>query len=403
MTRDQFKYLIEDETYLNTEARKVIINYNTLKIQDIAVRLEGNNLARLQQATNIILIAPQAGTSINISLQSTQIPVKTVNREKLQNYFLYSIVEENQQPEMSTPPTPTGDPLSIEEYFTDVIIIPTLELSAFEVSEYNILLNNSMNNRTSDYIQISDRQEISGSSTNPTNLSRILANTATLASIQDSNYSAKGWINGRYFGTTTSATTYGRVEPALTGRTFQGSFHSNSVRDSTIASQAASEKVFKEYLQTSILELPDYEEIQSDFINLNAVNNSQTTFTIKLIPLALQNNPLQFPFKIGDLIKGSGTYTQGPLTLPITELMRIEEIQTTATKGTYQIRVTRGWNGKTPQPIPTSRNILIITPGIVYEIDRVRPIYPQKGKLFVRESQKIIHLDEFGQIISSSL
>ena len=159
MTLAQFKSLLQPEALLDSLEREVNINYNLVgsdnKVSTIAVRITGDNLQQLQNATKITLKIPSNGTIIGIGLQNSILPVRTINREQVGNYYLYTILETDQQPSITTPPE-SGTPLS-DYYITDVIIEPTIDNSGFEGSDYNALANNAIQDRQSEYIQRSDR------------------------------------------------------------------------------------------------------------------------------------------------------------------------------------------------------------------------------------------------------
>ena len=390
MTLDQFKYVISNGQILDSEARQVNMLYTGSRIQAIAVRIENGNLPQLQQATTIVLRAPQAGTVLNISLESSQVPIRTVNREVVGQYYLYTVVEQDQQPVMAVPPSPSGTPL-VENYYTDVIILPQQDQGGFETGEYNVLINNVLTNRTSTYLQISDRQYSTGSSTNPGNLPDILADNATAATIQDSNYSSTGWVNGRYDGTQTSEVTFGNVQPALTGGSFKGTFYALSTPDEAIFS--ASERSYVDYFVAGRTELPTYTELTT-FIELDddeGIGDTQL--------LIVTSNPSdKTEIQQGDLIKISGSVS------PTTEVIRIEALTPTTPDGykRFYATVQRGWNQTTQYGYTNGDDVLIIDPQTVFKLEGSKVYKERQGKLYVQETQEIVYLDSFGQIVSSS-
>ena len=390
MTLDQFKYVISNGQVLDSETRQVNMLYTGSRIQAIAVRIENGNLPQLQQATTIVLRAPQAGTVLNISLENSQVPIRTVNREVVGQYYLYTIVEEDQQPVMVVPPSPSGTPL-VENYYTDVIILPQQDQGGFETGEYNVLINNILTNRTSTYLQISDRQYSTGSSTNPGNLPDILANNAIVATIQDSNYSSTGWVNGRYDGTQTSEVTFGNVQPAQTRGSFKGTFYALSTPDEAIFN--ASERSYVDYFVAGRTELPTYTELTT-FIELDddeGIGDTQL--------LIISSNPTdKTEVQQGDLIKISGSVS------PTTEVIRIEALTPTTPDGykRYYATVQRGWNQTTQYGYEDGADIIIIDPQTVFKLEGSKVYKERQGKLYVQETQEIVYLDSFGQIVSSS-
>lgn len=391
MTLDQFKYVISNGQVLDSETRQVNMLYTGSRIQAIAVRIENGNLPQLQQATTLVLRAPEAGTSLNISLENSQVPVRTVNREVVGQYYLYTIVEEDQQPIMSVSPSPSGTPF-VEDYYTDVIILPQQDQESFVTSEYNALTNNVLTNRTSTYLQTSDRQYSTGSSTNPGNLPDILANNAIAAIIQDSNYSSTGWVNGRYDGTQTSEVTFGNIQPALTGGSFKGTFYALSTPDETIFS--ASERSYTDYFVAGRTQLPTYTELTT-FIELDddeGIGDTQL--------LIITSNPSdKTEVQQGDLIRISGSMS------PTTELIRVEALTPTTPDGykRFYATVQRGWNQTTQYGYSNGDDVLIVDPQTVFKLEGSKVYKERQGKLYVQETQEIVYLDSFGQIVSSSV
>ena len=391
MTLEQFKYIISDGQILDSVTRQVNILYNNTKIQAIAVRIESSNLPQLQQATNIVLKAPSAGTTLNISLVSSQVPVRTVNREIVGQYYLYNIVEEDQQPEMTTVPSPSGSPL-VENYFTEVIILPQTGDGIFKTGEYNVLINNISINRMSNYIQISDRTYSTGSNTNPGNLPDILADNAILATIQDSLYNDTGWVNARYEGTSTTEVTFGNVQPALTGGSFKGTFYALSTPDTAIFS--ATERSYVDYFVAGRTQLPTYTEI-STFIELDddaPIGQTDLVF--------ISSNPSdRLEIQQGNLLRISGSLS------PTSEVLRVAMIEPATATGykRFNILTQRGWNQTTQYGYTATDDVILIDPQTIFRLEGSKIYKERQGKIYVQETQEVIYIDNFGQIVSSSI
>ena len=389
MTLAEFKFLLQPGNTLDSVDRDVNISYTGSRIEAIAVRITGENLIQLQQANTILLKAPESGSVLNISLESTQVPIRTVNRERVGNYYLYSIIEQSQQPIMTVPPTPLGI-LPSEEYFTDVIILPSTEGGVFEGSDYDVLLNNSMNNRLSTYLQVSDRAERSGGTTNPINLPSILIDNATLASIQDSNYSDTGWINGRYDGTPTTKLTFGNIDPAVTGKSFQGSSYSLDISDNIISNQAEADRVYETLLHTSNTDYPEYSIRAINYTVDTPVSASETTIGITG-PLTA-GDPGISP---GDLITVFG----------VSEIIKVISIVRTPSSINikYQLEVIRGWNDTQAIEYNGSINPRVTKPVQIFEVNRSRLTNVNKSKIYIKDNETILFIDDLGQVVSSSL
>lgn len=388
MTLNQFKYILQPGGVLDSVDRDVNICYTGSNIQAIAVRVVGENLTQLQQATTIVLKAPQAGSTLNISLENSQVPLRTVTREQVGNYYMYSIVEQDQQPVMTAVPSPTGV-LPSEEYFTQVIVLPSSQGGVFEGSDYDVLLNNSLNNRVSTYIQVSDRAE---SSINPVNLPSILVNNAILASIQDSNYSNTGWINGRYNGTPTDSNTYGDITPILNGVTFEGAIFPVGLTPSEIATTVTQGVTYTEYLFNGTTSFPSF--------------NSQLTSLLTYAPVTSSLNYI-------DLKTGGGGITYQPkqgdiliLTIAEVESITAEYVKVNSFSNTGgsagRIYVERGWGGTPTRDLPTDSDIYLLSPVQIFQINRSKVQGLQKGKLYVRDSGDVLLINSLGYIVTGS-
>jgi hypothetical protein len=393
MTLDQFKFIISEGQLLDSETRQINILYAGVKIQAIAVRIENGNLTQLQQATTLILKAPEAGTSLSISLENSQVPIRTVNREIVGQYFLYTIVEEDQQPTMAVAPSPTGTPL-VENYYTDVIILPQQSQQGFLTGEYNVLQNNVILNRISKYLQTSERQYVVESGTNPANLPDILQNNAIPATIQDSIYSDTGWTNARYEGTQTSEVTFGNVQPALTGGSFKGTFYALSTPDEAIFN--ASERSYVDYFVAGRTQLPTYTELDTFIEIIDSVSNGDTLFSL------VTTNPNEFPVQQGSLIK----LKQFPATVPTQEVIKVLTIAPSGSASSLKrsvATVQRGWNQTEQFGYTAADDVVLIDPQTVFKLERSKVYKERQGKLYVQETQEIVHLDSLGQIVSSSI
>jgi hypothetical protein len=396
MTVDQFKFIITNGQVLDSETRQVNMLYTGSRIQAIAVRIENNNLSQLQQATTIIVKAPQVGSILNISLENSQVPIRTVNREIVGQYYLYTIIEEDQQPVMEVVPSPSGTP-SVENYYTDVIILPQEDQQGFETGEYNVLVNNVITNRPSTYLQISDRQYSTGSSTNPGNLPDILLDNAMVATVQDSNYSTTGWINGRYEGTQTSEITYGNIQPALTGGSFKGTFYAATTPDTAIFN--ASERSYTDYYVAGGTQLPSYTEI-NPLVEMN--NNILGGDTLFILQGSTSLVGRKFIVEQGSLLK----IKQDPSETPTSEIVKVLSIEPSGSSAftrKFSVTVQRGWNQTTEFSYSDGDDVLVIDPQTIFKLEGSKVYQERQGKIYVQETQEIVHLDSLGQIISSSV
>ena len=403
MTLAQFKTLLQPGGILDSESRQVTINYNLIgsdyRVGAVAVRITGANLEQLQNATRITLRIPNAGVAISIPLQSALLPLRTVNREQVGSYYLYSIVEENQQP-IIIAPSPSGTP-SAEYYSAEVLIEPTIANSGFAGSEYDVLLNNATIDRQSEYIQISDRVQ---SSPSPRNIYSIITNVAIPASIQDSNYTSTPWIAGRYDGAKTDAITYGGVEPAIIGGSFKGAFFPQTYTEAQIRALAATDITYEEYFFTGKLDaptctiIPDSNTSAYGWIPVN-VAETQTTFLISVYDGSIKLQP-------GDLI----TIQNGAFNIGIDEVCKVLSVSSKNSGGTsLEIQVIRGFGGSRTWSYTgdisygtATAFVYYITSNQFYTLktNRAQPLLA--GKLYVRDSKELLYINAAGYSISGS-
>ena len=248
---------------------------------------------------------------------------------------------------------------------------------------------------------VADRYKIKGGpgSLNPTNIDDIITLTAQKADIQDSNYSTTGWINGRYEGTPTDSTTYGGLDSAITGKTFEGSYFPSSVTTASINDQISNNTIiYNEYLSTSQDDLPSQPTtVQTKYYtNGAAISNSDNTITIQVFP---NLSPTYLDIYIGDIITmGNGTGQIG-----FTEYMRVDNIRPSFFNPQLQILdLTRRWNGS---PFGSFSNSV---GRAVFKISNLTKIYQlrgnqiqgiSRGRLVIRDSSDILTIDGLAQVV----
>jgi hypothetical protein len=397
MILTQFKYLLQPGQVLDSPARSVNINYNLVganyRVEAVAVRITVDNLLQLQNATKITLTIPGAGVSIGIPLQSSLLPIRTVNREQVGNYYLYNIIELDQQPVIAAP-SPSGTP-ALEDYNTDVIIEPSIANSNFIGSDYDALLNNTAGDRQSEYIQISDRVQ---SKLAPQNLPSILLDKAIPASVQDSNYTNTGWVKGRYDGTKTDSTQYGGIEPALLGGATKGAFFPQTYTEDQIRNIPPTDITYQDYFFTGKLDAPTCEILTTADISatLDTAIAAQTTTLIILATYSTLKGRLQQ----GDLIGlDSSTYTVGG-----TEICKILSVSSIPYPNAYQLEVVRGFGGSIPRAHTSSptTNIYKIASNQFYLLQSNKIQGLLAGKLLIQDSQEVVYLNAIGYSTSGS-
>jgi len=283
-----------------------------------------------------------------------------------------------------------------------VIAVPDITNTTFFGGDYDALLNNVQDNRQSTNIMVADRYKIKGGpgSLNPTNIDDIITLTAQKADIQDSNYSTTGWINGRYEGTPTDSRTYGGLDSAITGKTFEGSYFPSSIATEAINNQISSSTIiYTEYLSTSQDDLPSIPEdpvLTKSYVQIGAIANSITSLTTAVLPGDIST---YLDIFIGDII----TMGDGLPQTTFTEYMRVDNIRPAPFNSQLTILdITRRWNGS---PFGT---FLDSNARSIYKIPNLTKIYQlggnkiqgiSKGRLVVKDTSDILIIDGLAQVV----
>ena len=273
-----------------------------------------------------------------------------------------------------------------------LFVIPGFQNTNFFGGDYDALINNVGDSRQSIDIMISDRYKIKGGagSLNPININELRNLTAEKADVQDSNYTLTGWINGRYQGTSTNSITYGGIDSAITGRSFQGSYYPSGVEIATINQQVSSSAtIYTEYLSTSQEDLPTYPTfLGTKYLTVGIITDTLTQIQIKLNPNAANLSDIS----IGDILKIQSQIAD--------EYIRVDNI--TTPNNVRTLVVTRNWN-KSPTGQYGSSDVLIEKiqgPAKIYQLvgNKIQGI--QKGLLVVKDSQELLAIDKLGQVVA---
>lgn len=214
------------------------------RLDAIAVRITDVNREQLIQATSIVCQVDRTDLNkyLTVRLDDVDLPIERVVIEDpvttADTYYLFVISELDQ----SKRPILINPVQSI--YLSRILIEPESNIDRIQKNTYSVITNSTVFDRSSDYIQQSDRAE---TATNPINQSSIAIDRAVKAKVQDSLYSDTGWSNARYNGTTTTAAGYGGIEPTITGVSFTGAFYSSTIDSGAIALFPLETRVLKEY------------------------------------------------------------------------------------------------------------------------------------------------------------
>lgn len=259
ITRDEFILLVQGAP-ISSGDLYVHFDDITPSILGVAIHNLTENLVDisdiLEQAKQIRFVITKSGNSQQVTLQ--------VTGKVKYNDFIYCEV-------VRYPLTVSiADADTIPFTVSNVEISPTILLRDYSNSDYNVVNNNVSRQQTSTYLQIAERDKLD---TIPTNLNALLSDTAQKAEIPDSNYTVSGWIQGRYLGSTTGATSYGSVPGSLAGGTFVGSLHPPGTPTGSVCALASFDRVLETFIHTGPQTYPTFETgkpfktITTQFIN----------------------------------------------------------------------------------------------------------------------------------------
>jgi hypothetical protein len=245
------------------------------RLDAIAVRITDTNREQLIQATSVVCQVDRTDLNkyLQVRLDDVESPIqRTVVIDPVTNnetYYIYVILDQTKKPILTNP--------AQSIYFSRILIEPESNIDRIQKNIYSVITNSTVFDRSSDYIQQSDRAE---TATNPINQSSIFLDRAVKAKVQDSLYSDTGWSNARYTGTPTTAAGYGGIEPTITGVSFTGTFYPSTIASGSIQGFPLETRVLKEYFYTIALrEVPE--------------SSGKYTYTVHNV-FELQKNKVQF-------------------------------------------------------------------------------------------------------------
>ena len=382
MTKEQF--LFTANTYPNQiniwyeldENSPTVIYGLTIPRFDI----NGNDLQQFLLEVNTITIELQDGSYGLLQLGD---PISYINESFTPQveYYFYELTTVFNIDNLE----PLTNPFTNAE-----IVFPTpIDQYAFDASGYNATLNNVQDNRQSTYI--------------------LQLGTNILSMNQDSNYSNTGWINARYEGSKATPQNYNNIDPITSGKSFNGAYYPATVTDAQIK-QNASSIVYTPYLYTGEEPVPTYAPIEEVYTipYITTITDGNYTFPISptgsQIPLLLRSDApssSKVP-QVGDLFTPTGSSE-------IIKILTVGSYEISAwTSPLYKLTVQRGYNRTTPQQItvnnPTNQNrpVDYIKASQIFVLEGNKVQGVERGKVIVQDTQEILHIDDFGYIVSGS-
>ena len=360
--------------------------YQILGIMIPVINDSGQSILEYLEESTELAIEIQTGIVVNLEISDGQL-LTAAGQEQL---YYFNVTPAYDITNLVNSPT-----FATQVSISSIVFIDVPNQYEFNASGYNVLLNNVQDPRLSDY--------------------QVLQETYVQAGVQDSLYSSTGWINGRYEGSKTSQTNYVGISPTITGNSFEGVYFPRTITDAQIIAQVQAGAVtYTEYLNPGDESLPTYTitsgsyKIPASTTNdpptlVGTISSTQTEIPLITINGTAGSAPI---LKIGDIIQVTSSL----------ELMKIQNIDTYNNNGNYpldqplyKLTVERGYNYTTPQPIVTAGSptfleppVFLSTPSLIFRLQGNKTQGAQRGKVQVKLSSEILHIDRFGYTISGS-
>lgn len=334
-------------------------------------------------------------TSINFN--GVELPV--TNKEIFSTHFYYDVLP--------------AVPIDIDSPIlnADCILLnltPNLDPIPFTYNEYNAILGNSENIRTSNFVYDVDRKS---SQIVPANIQAILEDSATPAMFQDSNYTDTGLVNARYNGTKTTITDYGTA-PSQAILLFEAAVYQSSTLNSNICSQSINDRNIEEYgfdnsnnlfASTELLPTASFNYSSIDGLIYGTLSSPAVVTSTQTSFIARMRKAKVGTYKAGDLIilsTGAGNAN---------EFAQISSIAFNSNHDTdednYDFIITRNIDGpsNTITGIGSSDyniNIIKIHSDTLYSFDGNKIIYLSNKKVYLPLTKQILKTVGKGRVIS---
>ena len=273
-----------------------------------------------------------------------------------------------------------------------VSFTPVLSEVKFLNDDYNPLISNASENRKSGFLQVADRNQLTA---NPSNLDKLLSQSAELAQIPDSNYSDTGIVNSRYAGSTTSAQTYGGVEPALVGASFRGSIFSKQLSNNEVTASALDgNAVIQDLFHTGPTQLPEFRVVSS---SLRFTTNLGTGDTVgyAVRPGAVTGS---LNFDVGTILELEDL----DQAVPNRERVRIVNNNTTSKVFTLE----RAYQGSQREDnLTTNDKIDRVVSTRIFKFDErgTRLVAADNAKIYLPDNNLVLETDRFGIVYTGSV
>lgn len=276
----------------------------------------------------------------------------------------------------------------------------------FDKSDYDALKNNASANNTTSYIYDVDRSKYSNDLL-PVNYQSIMSGSASPAQFQELNYSSKGILSSRYEGAKTSKEQYG-VVPAIAGNAFEAAVYSSELDTGSICGLSIEERNIEEYIYApNLLTQKDY---IVDFRDDGAPQVGYRYAGGGAFPFGSINTALTNFIITGDVDTQPGDILAMKSTATTTnhiEIVKVEKVVKTSstTTLTLQRAYKNGIIQNTAKQVSVQPNLHFdkVTGNLIYKTNGNEIYRVADKKLWLKEKNEIIYVDDSGGIISGSL
>jgi len=372
--------------------------YTILGITIPTITFTGQDItSNLNQVQQISLPGQIAGSNVELTLNVNTRQLYSTNNG---NFYFYTVT-----------PDQTGNITTPVIFSGQLVFSPSIDSNVFNDSPYNVLHGSIEQSRKSEHIMFSDRYTVGTLAlpnyTGPTNIDALLSGSASKADVQDSLYSNTGWINARYTGTKTNIDDY-QIDSAATGKVIKASEYPISYSISDIQyQQSSSQVIYSDYFYSGIGDVPGFDSPQL------AITVSGSNSHPEYGYLYIKGTTTSFPIPPDQLPKpGDVLAVDGDSSLPLAQNFNtfiVMEVSLYTTTPQYSYRIQcgspypyRGSSQLTPIALSNDNRIYKIKPSKIYALKRNELAGVQRGKLLIKDTGKIVTLNEYGYVIAST-
>lgn len=287
----------------------------------------------------------------------------------------------------------------VKDEYDDINILfePFIPSLQYAFSEFNPIIGNAINARSSTYIVESDRGV---DSLTPSNFNAISSGSASPAQLQDSLYSLTGWSNSRYGGTKTDKQSYNNLSPSLNGSLFEGEQFTEISTTDIICGFNYQDRVFSSFIFTGEERLPTVEYINIGGDSTIAKLDQSTSNIDRESEINLALNSVRTTINQGDILR------IGPSSLGAVENVYVNSFTPTAfnsrgepTEGVA--KVIRGYKNTSrfevvdgnPISKVSKENIIV---KFINQSSRIEA--STNARIWISENNSIAFTDDFGVI-----